>query len=197
MLLKKAVSGQFVLKKNMDWNLSIAINLSGAHFRRAKLINLVEEALGSTGLDPRLLEIELTEGILIQDRKQSENLINKLHKLGVKIALDDFGTGYSSLAYLRDLPLDQLKIDRSFVMCIEDNLRDRNIVKAFIELGHDLDMKVIAEGVESIDQLKLLKKLGCDDIQGYFISRPLKSKEFGKWIENQSWVDIIDVLDMQ
>ena len=179
------------LEKQHGLELSIAINLSGAHFRRAQLVDLVAEALDTTGLAPGLLEIEMTEGVLVQDRKLSEAIIQRLHDLGVKIALDDFGTGYSSLAYLRDLPIDRLKIDRSFIIGLENDRRNHSIVKTFVELGHELGLSVIAEGVETIKQMRILEALGCDNVQGYLISRPLMTNALRRWLEERRWIEVI------
>ena len=173
-------------------DLAIAVNLSGAHFHRSQLVGLVEDALESSGLPPHLLEVELTEGVLVRDRRSSEAIIGRLHDLGVRISLDDFGTGYSSLAYLRDLPLDRLKIDRSFVMKIEKSARDRSIVRTFVNLSRELGMKVIGEGVETVEQIRYLRDIGCDEIQGYFISRPLQGDDFGTWMKNRSWLPLLE-----
>ncbi|MCB2053189.1 MAG: EAL domain-containing protein [Geminicoccaceae bacterium] len=179
-----------VWKTEHDLDLQVSINLSGAHFRRPELPDLVARTLDETGLEPRLLEIEMTEGVLVQDRKMSEYIIRQLHDLGVCIALDDFGTGYSSLAYLRDLPLDRLKIDRSFVMDLETNPRNRAIVKTFIGLGHELGMTIVAEGVETDGQLRLLEALGCDDVQGYLLTRPMPQAALLPWLEAGRWKTI-------
>ena len=193
-VLRNGCRRAVALRERHGMDISIAINLSGAHFRHSQLVDLVDSVLDSSGLPPRLLEIELTEGVLVQDRNLSEAIVSKLHEIGVTISLDDFGTGYSSLAYLRDLPLDRLKIDRSFVTGLEQNARDRSIVKTFVALGQELGMTVVAEGVETIGQLRFLERIGCDDVQGYLIAKPLMGEDLDDWLEKRQWQSTLDQL---
>jgi len=138
------------------------------------------------GLPPPLLQIEMTESLLMDDVNRSEFIIHELIGIGVKIALDDFGTGYSSLSYLRRFPINELKIDRSFVTDIDHNSTAARIVKTVVDLGQALGMKVTAEGVENERQLELLTKMGCDEMQGYLLSRPLGIDALQAWLDRHA-----------
>ena len=136
------------------------------------LLAHITSALAKSGLSANRLEIELTETALVEDGRQIAHTLSALRQLGIKIAMDDFGTGYSSLAHLRDLPLDRIKIDRSFVAAALGDKHSMAVVKAITQMGRDMNIQTIAEGVEEADQLALLKLLGCDAVQGYLIGRP-------------------------
>nr|WP_267875699.1 EAL domain-containing protein [Duganella radicis] len=153
--------------------LPVAVNLSARQFRDADLVRMVEVALQSSGLPPHLLELELTESMLMQDARRTRRTLAALKAIGVRLAVDDFGTGYSSLSYLKSFPLDYLKIDRSFVAGLPQDRSDAAIVRAIIAMAHTLGLKVIAEGVETAGQLAFLRAQQCDEIQGYWFSRPL------------------------
>ena len=165
---------------NMGVTLTCAVNISAKQFLRSNLVNLIKNILNETQLDPKYLELELTETILMEDIEKTVNILNRLKKMGVKISIDDFGTGYSSLSYLKQFPIDTLKIDQSFISPINADSIDKNftIANIVIDLGHKLGMKVIAEGVETEGQIKFLKKYACDKIQGYIISEPVNEIEF-------------------
>jgi diguanylate cyclase len=158
--------------------LRMAVNLSARQFRQDSLIETVRGALSAARLEPRYLELELTESAVMQDAEISVQIMRRLSDLGLRISVDDFGTGYSSLSYLRRLPLDKLKIDRSFIREIVTSRDDAQIVRAIVSLAHSLHLKVIAEGVESAEQLAFLRSLGCDQYQGYLCSPPLPPMEF-------------------
>ena len=166
--------------------LTMAINISAVHFSGNGLIDLVRHTLKATGYDPQFLEVELTETSVLQDPTVAISTLKELQEMGLKTSLDDFGTGYSSLNYLMQLPLNKLKIDRSFVvnmdMSVDENESDKGkgtaIVSAIIAMAHSLDLEVIAEGVEEVAQLQLLRKLKCDIVQGYYIARPMPAAEF-------------------
>ncbi len=158
--------------------LRMAVNLSARQFRQDGLIETVRGALSAARLEPRYLELELTESAVMQDAETSVQIMRRLSDLGVRISVDDFGTGYSSLSYLRRLPLDKLKIDRSFIREIVTSRDDAQIVRAIVSLAHSLHLKVIAEGVETAEQLAFLRSLGCDQYQGYLCSPPLPPVEF-------------------
>lgn len=183
--------GEWVLneacKQNKTWQAAgfapvfISVNLSGKQFKQQNLIKVIDHAMSDVRLDPKYLELEITESI-IQDTKSTADILRELRNLGLKIAVDDFGTGYSSLSYLRRFPLDTLKIDRSFVKDIAKDPDSEAIVKAIIAMAHCLKLKVIAEGVETEEQLKFLSDEGCDEFQGYLISPPLPADEVVRFL---------------
>jgi diguanylate cyclase len=158
--------------------LRVAVNLSAKQFRQKNLVDVVRAALTTARLEPHYLEIELTESSVMQDAEQSIEILRDMSKLGVCISVDDFGTGYSSLSYLRRLPLDKLKIDRAFIRELATSRDDAEIVRAIVSLAHSLHLKVIAEGVETPDQLEFLRGLGCDQYQGYHYSAPVPNNAF-------------------
>ncbi len=159
----------------------VAVNLSAGQFVRGDLAASIASVLQETELDGADLELELTESVVMRNVEHGIEALGSLHELGVSIAIDDFGTGYSSLAYLKRFPIDVLKIDRSFVNDLTDmDGDDAAIVNSIIALAHTLKLKVVAEGVETIGQLRYLQRYGCDEIQGYYVSRPLTVEEFSK-----------------
>jgi EAL domain-containing protein (putative c-di-GMP-specific phosphodiesterase class I) len=151
----------------------ISINLSARQFQQQDLDKVIGDTLKRTGIDPRLLEFELTESVLMEEAEVAAKALRNLKAFGVQISMDDFGTGYSSLAYLKRFPLDVLKIDRAFIRDVTTDPDDATIAVAMINLAHSLGLKVIAEGVETRPQLDFLIKHGCDEMQGYYFSRPL------------------------
>jgi diguanylate cyclase (GGDEF)-like protein/PAS domain S-box-containing protein len=170
--------GEWILrqacKEAASWPmpLQIAVNLSPAQFMHGDLVGLVHSILLETGLVPGRLELEITEGVLIEDFDRGLALLRRLKALGVRISMDDFGSGYSSLSYLQAFPFDKIKIDRAFVMNLGRNPQSAAIVRAVIGLGHGLEMSIVAEGVETQEQLGFLADEGCDAVQGYFIGKP-------------------------
>ncbi len=154
----------------------VAINLSARQLQQADLAGAVERIVARAGVDPALLEFELTESMLMTDPESAVEILTRIKALGMRLSVDDFGTGYSSLAYLKRFPLDALKIDRTFVRDLPDDPDDAAITKAVIRLAHSLSLKVVAEGVENADQLRELEQYGCDQIQGYYVSRPLPAQ---------------------
>ena len=184
--------GDWVLRKAcaqaMAWimrglgPLRLSVNLSAAQFRQPRLVAGIAETITGTALAPEFLDLELTEGILVEDTANSIAILNALKALGVGVAIDDFGTGYSSLSYLKRFRLDALKIDRSFVRDLVTDADDGAIVKATIALAHSLRLQVIAEGVEVEAQLDVLRQLGCDEAQGYLFSPPLPAQAFEDWL---------------
>jgi diguanylate cyclase (GGDEF)-like protein/PAS domain S-box-containing protein len=153
--------------------LQIAVNLSPAQFMHGDVVGLVHAILLETGLAPGRLELEITEGVLIEDFERGLALLRRLKALGVRVSMDDFGSGYSSLSYLQAFPFDKIKIDRAFVMNLGRNPQSAAIVRAVIGLGHGLEMSIVAEGVETQEQLTFLADEGCDAVQGYFLGKPL------------------------
>ncbi|WP_312510508.1 EAL domain-containing protein [Massilia sp.] len=158
--------------------LRVAVNLSARQFGASDLLASLESALNETGLDPACLEIELTESLFMSDVTPAVELLHRMKALGVNLSIDDFGTGYSSFSYLSRFPIDVLKIDRSFVSDITVDANDAAIVTSIIALAHNLKLAVIAEGVETAEQLDYLRSHGCDEMQGYYFSRPLPAHEF-------------------
>ena len=153
--------------------LQVAVNLSPAQFMHGDVVGLVHSILLETGLAPDRLELEITEGVLIEDFDRGLALLRRLKALGVRISMDDFGSGYSSLSYLQAFPFDKIKIDRAFIINLGRNPQSAAIVRAVIDLGHGLDMSIVAEGVETVDQLAFLAHEGCDGVQGYLLGKPL------------------------
>jgi EAL domain-containing protein (putative c-di-GMP-specific phosphodiesterase class I) len=156
--------------------ISIAVNLSAVQFRRPNLVEVVAKALSKSGLPAELLELELTESILLQDVERTLDTVRQLKTLGVRLAIDDFGTGYSSLSYLKRFAVDKLKIDQSFVRDISSDPDDAAIVRAIIQLATSLRLGIIAEGVETEVQMEFLRLEGCREVQGYFIGRPMPAE---------------------
>jgi predicted signal transduction protein with EAL and GGDEF domain len=164
--------------------LRLSVNLSPSQFREGAVAALIESILANTGLHPSWLEIELTEGVMLENSEAALASLRRLHQLGVGFSLDDFGTGYSSLAYVKRLPIQRLKIDQSFVHKLGHDGQDDAIVRAVIDLGHSLNLKVTAEGVETGEQLARLHELGCDEAQGDLISPPLPADDFHVLFQN-------------
>ncbi|OWW20674.1 EAL domain-containing protein [Noviherbaspirillum denitrificans] len=158
--------------------LPVAVNLSAQQFKRGDILDTVRSALRQSGLHPALLELELTESLLLNDTAAVMETLHELKRIGVQLSIDDFGTGYSSLAYLKRLDVDKLKIDQSFVRDVPGAAEGAAIVKAIVQLGHALQLTVIAEGVETQAQLDFLHAQGCDQAQGYLVSRPVPADEF-------------------
>jgi len=170
--------------------ISLAVNVSAHQFRRGDLEQQVKMMLQQTGFPAHLLELEVTESALMHDEDKVIATLQQLRATGVKLAIDDFGTGYSSLAYLQRLPLDLLKIDRRFINNISDSPDDQQITKAVIELAHILRFEVLAEGVETHEQLKTLQQMGCDYYQGYYFSKPVPAETFRQLLAQQQGVGV-------
>ncbi|MEN6587571.1 MAG: EAL domain-containing protein [Sulfuricella sp.] len=187
--------GEWVLRtacaQNSAWlaaglpRMRMAVNLSAHQFRQSNLTDVVCLALEESGLEAELLELEVTESIMIHDLQTTLTTLNQLHVIGIQISIDDFGTGYSSLSYLKRLPISKIKIDQSFVRDICDDPDDAAIADAVISLGHSLKMQVIAEGVETVAQLEYLRAHGCDEFQGYYFSRPVPAEAFAELVRRQ------------
>lgn len=158
--------------------IDIAVNISGKHVEHRGLKSTIVKVLKESGLDPSHLEMELTESTLMQNPDHAISVLTKIKQMGVKISIDDFGTGYSSLSYLKQFPVDAVKIDQSFVRDVTTDPDDAAIAGAVVAMAHSLKLKVIAEGVETIQQLEFLRDLNCDEMQGYFVSRPVPAYEF-------------------
>ena len=162
----------------------VSINISPLHFRQEDLVDQFRVALGESGVDPRRLEIEITEGMAMAAGNAALETLNKLKAMGLGLSIDDFGTGYSSLSRLKDFPVDRLKIDQSFIRNASDSESDAAISSAVIQLGHTLNLRVIAEGAETREQVELLAAAGCDEVQGYYLSKPLTAESFVAFLES-------------
>lgn len=178
-----AACAQLRAFRQQGWpGLTMAVNLSAHQLRQVDLVPRVAAVLASHELDGAALELEVTESAAMDDPEASIRILSALRAMGVRVAIDDFGTGYSSLAYLKRLPIDCLKLDRSFVMDIETDANDAAICKATIALAHSLGLLVVGEGVETQAQYQFLKELGCDTLQGYYFSKPLPAEEIETWL---------------
>ncbi len=173
-----------VCRQNLSWldsgfsPIPLAVNLSCAQFRQRSLINSISRILDMVGMDPKYMELEITESTIMQNEGESGKMLRDLKSMGIKISVDDFGTGYSSLSYLKRFTLDALKIDRSFIKDLTHDPDDRAITLAIIAMAHSLGLRVIAEGVETEQHLSVLKEHGCDEVQGYLFSPPLPADAF-------------------
>ncbi|MBI5205662.1 MAG: EAL domain-containing protein [Nitrospirae bacterium] len=161
----------------------VTVNFSAVQFRQKNLGDLLEKTIRDSDIDPKMLAFEMTESAFMQDVEFTKSVLDRIKKVGISINIDDFGTGYSSLSYLKKFPIDNLKIDISFIRGIAGNRDDAEIVSTIISLAHNLNMKTIAEGVETEEQLKILRRLRCDMVQGYYLSRPLPPEEIGKMLK--------------
>jgi len=159
------------------------VNLSVRQCAQTDLVQRVAEVLQSTGLDGSSLKLELTESMIVEDAKSTSDMLSELRALGVQVQIDDFGTGYSSLGYLQKLPIDTLKIDRTFVSRLGIDGSGLEIVRTILALAHDLGMKVVAEGIETEDQLSKLKSMQCEYGQGYLFNKPIDSQAAGILLE--------------
>ena len=188
--------GEWIIKKvceqakkwhDMGFNLNAGINISAKQFNQDKIVEVIKNTISNTGINPNLIELELTESIIMKNVKRTLKICTKLKKMGVNISVDDFGTGYSSLSYLKHFPIDKLKIDQSFISNLGDHDGDdAKIANLVIDLGHKLGLDVVAEGVETQNQIDFLRKYACDEIQGFILSKPLEINEFEKLVKEHS-----------
>ncbi len=183
-VLREACRQAKLWRQHTDRPLRVAVNLSPSQFRLGGLLEMIRSALKAADLEPRFLEVELTETAVMSNAEESIQILESLSRLGVVVSVDDFGTGYSSMSYLRRFPIDKLKIDRTFVKEMTSRPEDASIVRAMISLAHSLNLKVVAEGVETADQLALLQQLGCDQYQGFHFSAALPPREFERLIRS-------------
>lgn len=150
----------------------VSVNLSARQFGDPYLVSVVADAIFASGIPPRALTLEITESVLMEEAESTAEKLRSLKGIGVELSIDDFGTGYSSLSYLKRFPVDVLKIDRSFISGIDTDADDHEIVSAVVALAHALGLKVVAEGVERVAQMDELRRLGCDEVQGFLVERP-------------------------
>ncbi|HGE5040429.1 TPA: putative bifunctional diguanylate cyclase/phosphodiesterase [Legionella pneumophila] len=185
--------GEWVLRhaciQNKTWQLmglphiSISVNVSWRQFKNGNFIEIAESVLKESRLDPQYLEIEFTESTMMQKSTPIDSTLIKISKLGIKMAIDDFGTGYSNLSYLKTFPVNKLKIDRSFIQNCTTNPNDASIVEAIIAMAHSLELKVLAEGVDTIDKAFFMHQHGCDEVQGFLYGLPVKADKFVKLMQ--------------
>ncbi len=173
--------------KSENINLGISVNISGHNLHDASLIHHIRDMLLKHDLSPDYLTLEISEGDIMSEPIRARHTLEKIKKSGINLSIDDFGTGYSSLNYLNKLPIDEIKMDRSFVMEMNKDENDDVIVKATIELAHNIGLKIVAEGVHDKETWERLKELGCDIAQGHYISRPLSSADFSGWLKGDKW----------
>lgn len=182
-VLTQACQAQVEMSRIFERQFIMSINVSPVQILQKEFVEMLEKIINETGIDPKYLVLEITESVLIDSTVALEDAINYIHKINAKIALDDFGTGNASLAYLRVLPFDTLKIDKSFIDGIFVSKKDHSIVGSVIDLVHNLSMKVVAEGVESRKQYEFLKQIGCDVYQGYMFSKPLDFEDTIEYVD--------------
>jgi len=199
--------GEWVLRaacrQNKTWQnsglppVTMAVNLSARQFRDPGLADLVARVLRETRIDARWLELEITESMLMDHTQHTDATLNRLHEMGIQMSIDDFGTGYSSLSYLKHLPIDTLKIDRSFVKDITTDSNDAAVVQAVVAMAHNLNLKVVAEGTETAEQVSFLRAQGCDELQGYYFSRPMVAEEFPPLLELGVCIRLLSLIDAE
>ena len=170
--------------------LTVSVNVSSRQFKQKDFTATIDAILAQTGLPPRQLEIELTESVIMENTDEVLGVMRELRAKGMRFAIDDFGTGFSSLSYLKRMPIDTLKIDKSFVNNITENADDASIVIAVIRLAHNMNLKVVAEGVETEAQRLFLRRLECDRMQGYLFAKPLSADDFEKMIAEGKTMDV-------
>jgi diguanylate cyclase (GGDEF)-like protein len=168
--------------------LRVSVNLSGRQFREKNIIDVVSRALDQTGIEPSCLEVEITESTAMWDLEKTIDILHRMADLGIRIAIDDFGKGYSSFYYLKSFPIHTLKIDRAFIADVTSSPNDAAIVRSIITMAHGLNLRVVAEGVETEEQFYFLKQNGCDAAQGFFFSKPMPGDDFLPFLNN--WSDL-------
>jgi EAL domain-containing protein (putative c-di-GMP-specific phosphodiesterase class I) len=163
------------------WNVPVSVNLSAHQLRSHDLVSLIKGILTSSQVDKKLINLELTETVLLEDLTIAQPVLNDLAAYGVGIHIDDFGTGYSSLSYLAQLPVQTLKIDQAFIAQLSDPKANSKVIEAIIALGKAMELEVVAEGVETDQQYAIVRRLGCDIAQGYFIAKPMPADQLRQW----------------
>jgi FOG: EAL domain len=184
-VIVEACKQNYRFQQETNIKVPVSVNISARHFYESRLLDTVKYALEKTSLEAKYLQIEITEGTLIKSIDYAIDIIGELKSLGVLVSIDDFGTGYSSLSQLLRLPIHELKIDREFIRNIDSDTKKASMVKFIIDLAHNLNLKVVAEGVETEDELKYLSQINCDEIQGYLFSRPLAKEAFERFLQNK------------
>lgn len=182
-VMKKACHDAMQWKAETGHEIRVAVNVSGAQFHQSDLVAYTDQMIQESGINPDMLELEVTESAFMEDIQHTIQTLRDLHGLGIELAIDDFGTGYSSLSYLRQFPIDRLKIDQSFIRNALNDSNDASITKTIITLGRSLNLKVIAEGVETFDHEQFLMNEGCDEVQGFRYSKPVPYHEFVEFVK--------------
>ncbi|MCJ7592251.1 MAG: EAL domain-containing protein, partial [Woeseiaceae bacterium] len=170
-------------RKKVDWNIPVSVNLSAHQLRNRNLVSLIKGILSSENIDRKLINLELTETVLLEDLTVAQPLLDDLAAFGVGIHIDDFGTGYSSLSYLAKLPVKTIKIDQAFIAQLSDSDANSRVIEAIVALGKAMQLVVVAEGVETDQQYATVRRLGCDLVQGYFIARPMPAEQLLVWVD--------------
>ena len=182
-MIEKAVKELKVFENSGRRDYKMAINISAMQLNQPNFIPFLKFILEKYNVKHKSLELEITESLLIKNRKETNTILKEIRSIGINISLDDFGTGYSSLSYLMDLELDQLKIDKSFINQLENDSTKENILESIINMAHVLSFEVVAEGVENKNQLEIIRRKKCNFVQGYYYYKPLSSKEIIKVLE--------------
>lgn len=185
-VMERAAKDFLKLQPLLPSHCRMAVNLSPMQFHRPSFLSSLRKTLEVTGLPPTALELELTEGILMNDTDAAIDTLHALRGMGISIAIDDFGTGFSSLSYLRHLPIDKIKIDRSFILNIDESSKDAAVVQGIIALAHHLELNVVAEGVETSSQQHQLLALNCDVLQGYLFAKPMPYESLTRWLQDHT-----------
>jgi EAL domain-containing protein (putative c-di-GMP-specific phosphodiesterase class I) len=170
-------------REDVGWKVPISVNLSAHQLRNRDLVSLIKGILASENVDKELINLELTETVLLEDLTIAQPVLDDLARFGVGIHIDDFGTGYSSLSYLAQLPVQTIKIDQAFIAQLEDSSVNTRVVEAIVALGKAMKLEVVAEGVETDRQYTIVRQLGCDLVQGYFIAKPMPADRLLDWAE--------------
>jgi EAL domain-containing protein (putative c-di-GMP-specific phosphodiesterase class I) len=183
-VLREACRQAQVWRMDTGWPLRMAVNLSAVQLDQPDIAQTVSAALQRSGLDPKALEVEITETVVVRESLRAADVLTQLRQLGVSVAIDDFGVGYSSFGYLRELPVDRFKLDRSFLQSIPHSAGDCRLAAALIAMAHRLEVGIVAEGVETAEQMAFLKAHQCDEAQGYHLGRPMSSEGFGDMLRH-------------
>jgi EAL domain-containing protein (putative c-di-GMP-specific phosphodiesterase class I) len=165
--------------------LRVGINVSATQLKDPKFAEVVTHIVSESKIDPKWINLEITESVVMDDIKEAVGKFRQLHDVGITVAIDDFGIGYSSLSYLRDFPVDQLKMDRSFVQNLPRQTNDANIARHIVAMAHEVGLSVIAEGIETAEQFEFLKSLGCNEGQGFLLSKPVPPEEFANLLRGE------------
>jgi len=181
-VLQRAIETGAHWNRNFGVGLRIAVNASSIQFRNNLLFDTIKDQIDTHAWNPDLLEVEITEGLLLDDSPEVNTYIDEISKLGVRLSVDDFGTGFSALSYLKNYPVSTVKIDRSFIMDLPGDKENVVLVQAIIAMAHGLRLEVIAEGVETAEQWEFLRSLDCDFVQGYYFGKPMPQVDFEEFL---------------